>query len=309
MDAVDLRRPAGKTLQLTSDVLRADLAPDIGASLASLQFMVDGVWVDILRPATADALHLRNVREMACFPMAPFASLIHEGMFRWSGRMWRVRPNMPDRPHALHGDAWQHPWEVQDAGRNRAVLRYGQDGDRFPFCYEAVLTAVLCSTELALTLTVINRDREPMPAGIGFHPFFQRLPDLTLQFEAGDQWTRDSHGRVLQPEPCSEEDSFRMPRGVAHLVCNRVYDRWSRCAVLSSRSTKVVTTLKVDGALERLLLFSPADRQVLCVEPVSNLPDGFNRLAAGFGDSGARVLEPGESLSGTMRIVASLSTG
>ena len=302
-------RTSAAVIPLGSDVLRAELAPSIGASLTRLQLKLDDEWFDVLRPAATQALRIDDVREMACFPMVPYASLIHDGTFIWRARTYRVKANMPDRPHALHGDAWQHEWEVKEVAADRAVLRYRQEGDRFPFPYEAVLTASVRVDELALTLSLVNRGAERMPAGMGFHPFFRRQPDLTLQFEATGRWTRDGHGRTLKRERCSEADSFSTPRSVTHRVCNDVYDGWRRSAVLRWASTGTRATLTAEGVLDRLLLFSPADRHVVCVEPISNLPDGFNLLAAGSRDSGVRSLEPGESISGTMRIAASRATG
>ena len=307
MDVV-ATRTSPAVIPLGSDVLRAELAPSIGASLTRLQFRLGGEWIDILRPAAAQALRLGNVREMACFPMAPYASLIHDSKFVWGGRTYRVKANMPDRPHAVHGDAWQHAWEVQEVDADRVVLRYRQKGGRFPFPYEAVLVASVRADEISLTLSLVNQGSEPMPVGMGFHPFFRRQPDLTLQFDATAKWTRDQHGRMLNRARCSEEDSFSTPRSLTQRVCNDVYDGWHRSAVLHWASTDVRATLTAEGALNRLLLFSPADRDVVCVEPISNLPDGFNLLAAGSRDSGVRSLEPGDSISGTMRIAASLAT-
>ena len=308
MDTAEARI-APATLHFGSDVLRAELAPGVGAALGRLRFRVDGEWIDILRPAPADAVRLGNVREMACFPMVPYASLIHQATFVWSGRTYRVKANMPDRPHALHGDAWQHAWELVETGPDHAVLRYRQDGSRFPFEYEAVLTAAVRVAELSLTLVLVNRGHQPMPAGIGFHPFFRRQHDLTLQFDAAEKWTRDAEGRMLERNRIGEADSFAKPRGMSHWVCNDVYDGWRRSAVLQWPSAGARVTLSADGVLDRLVLFSPADRDVVCVEPVSNLPDGFNMLAAGRPDSGVRSLAPGESISGTMRLAAARATG
>ena len=300
---------APTTLQFGSDVLRAELAPGVGAALGRLRFRVDGEWIDILRPAPADAVRLGNVREMACFPMVPYASLIHEATFLWAGRSYRVKANMPDRPHALHGDAWQHAWQPVEAGPDHVVLRYRQEGSRFPFAYEAILTAAVRVAELSLTLLLVNRSAQPMPAGIGFHPYFRRQHDLTLQFDATEKWTRDPEGRMLERGRIGEADSFRDARSVSQLTCNDVYDGWHRSAVLHWPSAGARVTLTADGVLDRLVLFSPADRDVVCVEPVSNLPDGFNLLAAGRSESGVRSLAPGESISGTMRLAAARAAG
>ena len=49
--------------------------------------------------------------------------------------------------------------------------------------------------------------------------------------------------------------------------------------------------------------FVPAGQDFFCVEPVSNMTDAFNLAAAGETATGTRTLEPGESLTGRMRLV------
>ena len=55
-----------------------------------------------------------------------------------------------------------------------------------------------------------------------------------------------------------------------------------------------------------LVLYVPAGEPFFAVEPVSNANDGFNLLARGVADSGVRVLAPGETLGGTVRIAVSV---
>ena len=290
-----------RTFGIASDVLRAELAPGVGASIASLRYRIDDEWVDVFRPASDDALMSADPRAMGCFPMLPYASLIHGSTFQWSGKSYRVPPNMPDRPHALHGDAWQHRWDASEVAADRITLRYEQTGSGFPFPYAARLVAAIRDHQLSLTLSLTNRGRDPMPAGMGFHPFFRRLPGVTLQFDAAHKWLRDGGGRMLARSTLGGA-AFCAPRTVSALVCNDVYDGWNRTAELHWPSLRMRATMSSEGVLDRLLLFSPADRDVVCVEPISNLPDGFNLLAAGRTDSGVRRLEPGDSIDGTMRI-------
>ena len=49
-------------------------------------------------------------------------------------------------------------------------------------------------------------------------------------------------------------------------------------------------------------IYDAWDYPYLCVEPVSNANDGFNRMAEGVPCHGVAVLEPGRSLTGRIRI-------
>lgn len=294
---------APRTLALRTGRLRAEIAPEIGGALTRLAFCGDGAtWFDVLRPASQAALAQRNVRETACFAMVPFASLVHRGHFRFAGQSVQLSPNMPGTDTVLHGVGWQRPWQITEAGPTSAELTHRQEGDCFAFRYQATLAFKLDDAELALTIGVRNTGSVPMPAGIGFHPFFSRSEEVLLQFRASARWLRDDHGRVIGRRPCGEDDSFDDPRPVGPGARNDVYDGWSGRARIAWPSAGIEAELSAAAPLSQLLIFAPPERPVLCIEPISNLPDAFNLLDAGAAHSGVRVLAPGEALSGTMRI-------
>ena len=56
-------------------------------------------------------------------------------------------------------------------------------------------------------------------------------------------------------------------------------------------------------------LFSTADKDFLCVEPVSNANDGFNLCAAGIEGHGVRVVGPGDRLAGQVRLACAMQSG
>ena len=48
--------------------------------------------------------------------------------------------------------------------------------------------------------------------------------------------------------------------------------------------------------------YTPPGLDFLCAEPVSHATDAFNRAAAGRTDTGARALEPGETLAAAVTL-------
>jgi aldose 1-epimerase len=66
--------------------------------------------------------------------------------------------------------------------------------------------------------------------------------------------------------------------------------------------------IAADGALDKLHVYSAWDYPYVCVEPVSNANDGFNRMAAGVPGHGIRVIDPGRSIEGEVRIFAERAT-
>jgi aldose 1-epimerase len=62
----------------------------------------------------------------------------------------------------------------------------------------------------------------------------------------------------------------------------------------------VVLTIDSGPPFDHIQLYTPPGHSYFGLEPVSNMPDAINRMAA-VSDNGLRVLAPGETLSGTIR--------
>jgi aldose 1-epimerase len=64
--------------------------------------------------------------------------------------------------------------------------------------------------------------------------------------------------------------------------------------------------IDADRALAFAVVYAPAGRDFVAVEPVSHETDAFNRATAGARGTGMRVLQPNETFSCTMRVAARL---
>ena len=266
-----------------------DLLPALGGAIGALRFQ----GTDILRPTaegTTDPL------QSACFPLVPYANRIAGGRFSFGGRDIRLPLNFGDHPNTLHGFGWQRPWEVVEVGTDRARLNHGHDGgDGWPWRYRAEQLFELGEEGLRVTLTLTNAAREPMPAGIGLHPYFAISPATHLRLNAARVWLTDA---VQIPSEAVAADHFGDWAGGASIsdagFIDHSYERWDGVATLD-RGDRVVR-LTAEGARD-LHLFHPEGESFCCLEPVSHLPDAFNQPGAVFD-----LLPPGDSLVLTMRI-------
>jgi galactose mutarotase-like enzyme len=78
-------------------------------------------------------------------------------------------------PLPIHGADWLAPWGVEQSERERVRLVLERNDDE-PYAYRAALTYALDGATLAVTLEIENTGREPLPFGLGIHPFLARLP-------------------------------------------------------------------------------------------------------------------------------------
>ncbi len=244
---------------LRSGSAEAVLDPGDGGRIAALR--VDGV--DLLVPAEPSPV------AWGCYPMVPWAGRVRDGILRWGGEEHALPTHLVP-PHAIHGTLLETAWETIDAGPATATLA-AELGPPWPFGGRAVHRVTLGPTSLHAVLEVHAADR-PMPAIVGWHPWFRRVlrdaggaalgDPAKVNLAAGGMLRRDGSGiptdeivRPIPPEP------------------------WDDCFVDVVGPPGVTWP----GALEvRLTSEVPywvvytEPRHAVCVEPQTGPPNGLN---------------------------------
>jgi aldose 1-epimerase len=225
--------------------------PEEGGRLASLE--IDG-W-QLLVPAGRDIFHWGN------FAMAPWVGRLRGGALRFRGSEHRFPLNAP--PHALHGLVTDRPWHEDGPGmlsidlpaiwpwRGRVTHRLLLGPDTLDF---------------RLELTV----DEPMPAALGWHPWFST-------------WITDPHGHrvgpiVLDARPrhmyANDEDG--LPSGELVPPAPRPWDYCFRdLAMPPSVQWPGVLDLTIESSCPDWVIYDQ-EPQGLCVEPWTAPPNALN---------------------------------
>jgi len=289
-------RPAGAVpIRLRNASLSVDVAPFLGGAITAARWHGPAGEVNFLRPATMQAIAERDFRRMSCFAMVPFASFVDRAEFRFAGERFVLRRNFPGRDVAIHGDGWQHEWGVIAQSDRCVHLSYDQSGDRFPFTYRAEQTVSLEPSRIDMVLRLTNTDERAMPAGGGFHPYFPAT-GAYIAFDATAHWSRSDRGVPVTRGLVPESLAFRTPRPVPERQTNELFAGWAGRARIHWPEQNLSLILDASPPLERLLLFVPQGEDCFCLEPLANIPDAFNLLAAGRPDTGTAILAPGETL-------------
>jgi len=266
--------------------------PSAGA-LRALQF----AGVDILRPAAAHAAH---PFELASFVLSPFANRIAHGAFRFDGRAIRLTPAREAHPHALHGLGWRAPWTVLRATPAAIELCAQFAAGEWPWAHEVMQTIALDADGFTHRLAVVNRAETPMPLSIGFHPYFARAAGMRIVTAAEAIWETDAGILPVRMAP----PPARLATGIAVddlPDLDHCLSGWSRQARLSVPGRVFDIVVEASETLGFLHVYKPPDADYFCLEPVSAMPDSFNRPEAPS-VSGLRVLAPGETLRASMTI-------
>ena len=294
---------------LENNLLRVTVLPELGASLGSLELRQGGFWLPILRPTSLASWSGGHSPDTSCYALAPYSNRIRQGQFSFEGQLYSLQPNWPGTSQPQHGEVHQRVWSVVSSSNTRldCTLEAGADPQlNFPFSFFTRIIYTLGPDWLEMHLALTNTDNRRMPAGLGFHPYFVRhlglSGDAVLQFRAGQIYLTDESR--LPTEPAAElrsEWDFARGRSLTGAQLDHVYANWPGEAWLRWPGSGWMLHLTADPLFSHLVVFTAPDGSV-ALEPVSHATDGFNLLAQGWPNTGVRVLEPGESMAGKVRL-------
>lgn len=246
----------GGRARLESGGCVAVVDADAGGRVTSL--VVDGH--ELLVQHGSDVFHWGS------FPMAPWVGRLRNGLLEFDGRLVQLPVNA--YPHALHGLVTERPWTITatDDQRVELTVDLGVAGDAWPWPCRVAQSVVLGDGRMEFGLAV--RATGPMPADIGWHPWF--VPELVtaagpvaaeLDVRGGQVYLNDAEGLPsgeLGPPP---------PRP------------WDYCFVGLSAPPAVrwpgVMELTVESDCEHWVFYD-MEPSGICAEPWTGPPNSLN---------------------------------
>ena len=260
-----------------------------------------------MRPSIQVRLAAEDPTEMSCFPLIPFSNRIRNGRFSFQGKQIKMLTNFPPEVHTIHGHGWKAPWTVSEVKENRAVLAYQHFPDEWPFPYLVRKVLELNGPSLTVTLQITNNGKSAMPAGMGLHPYFVRTPLATITAKTEKMCVNDSENMPLGLELVPETELLKKGLIVTQKALDNLFTGWNREALISWPEWNTNLKIFTDAPLNFLMIYTPADADFFCVEPVSNMTDAFNMMAHQDSGHGTKILSPGESFEGKICFVPELN--
>lgn len=284
-------------LELATDSLRLLIAPGVGGSIARFDWVTPSTMVPILRGCAGP---LQSPLDSACFPLVPFCNRIRDGRFVFRGREVVLSPNMKGDPSAIHGQGWLSRWTVERAHSRKVQLLFDHAAGEWPWRYQARQAFTLDSTGLAITLSCRNLSNDPMPCGLGLHPYFPCTAETRLATRVSHVWTIDE--QILPVERIAAAGRYDLSGAP---ICSRGldngYDGWSGQADIETSGAPFALVLS-SPATEYFQLYSPASGGLFVAEPVSHANNALGTNEEQWPSLGMRVLEPGEEIALGMRL-------
>jgi aldose 1-epimerase len=289
-------------LEVVNDRLRLRVAPELGASLLELSLERGGSMTPLLRRAPTP---LERSSDAACFLLVPYSNRLRDGRFRFEGKSYDLHHPKPD---AIHGDVRDRPWQVTHCCDHGCTLSFDSRAFRdvhFPFPFAAEVSYRVEDGVFSAGLRVANVGDTRMPAGLGFHPYFNRGlgpegENALLEFAAHGVYPGSPERPALPTGPpvaLLPEQDFSKLRPL-DAVLDHCFAGWDGRAEIRWPEAGVRAVMEATPQLRHVIVYSPEGKPFFALEPVSNANDGFNLFASGQSGTGVVVLAPGERLEG-----------
>jgi aldose 1-epimerase len=237
--------------------------------------------------------------------LAPWANRIDGDTYWANGKQYRLNYDLGNfrrdgHQKPIHGllnysPLWQRVSADADAKSawvtsRLEFFRHPEMMAQFPFAHTITMTHRLANGELEVETAIQNHSTEPMPAAIGFHPYF------CVHDAPRDTWKVHLAARghmvlndVLIPTGESRPIEWPDPYPVRQGPLDDVFSNLVRDADGRAR-------FYLEGARERVtvaygprypvaVVYAPAGRDYVCFEPMAGPTNAFNLAHAGQYDS------------------------
>ena len=301
--------------------LSALLIPGFGSNLISFRDVRKGIEF-IKGPENMSQLRERPTG--FGFPVLMPPSRIADGTFEFMGRRYQFEKNEGGKNH-IHGLVRNRPWRV-------AAARAGDEDGAFiqtrissddhpdmlrslPHSFELRLSFRLKDGTLSIEVMAINNGADPMPFGLGFHPYF-KVPlagdsskaSCFIKLPAAKRWELIDllpTGKIL---PVEGKYDLRSGRSLDGLILDDVFTDVApvagedviRCEYWDERAgAGIIFEAGVEFPHWVVYTGRTADTDFVCLEPYTWIPNAPNvNLPAEL--TGMRALTQGESFRGKM---------
>jgi aldose 1-epimerase len=301
--------PADAVVQLRSGPLVLGVAPSACGAITRFSMDAPGRPIDLLRPASDDAIAARNPLGMSCFPLVPFSNRIRNGRFTFRGRTVTLPPNFPPERHNIHGQGWRAVWHVVEHGDTHLTIEYRHAAGDWPFAYCARQRYDLSGDRLDVTVTVTNEAAEAMPVGFGLHPYFPRTPRTRLRAQVRQFWKEDDDSMPTELVPILDTIPLATGLNPDAVALDTNFLGFDGTAEIEWPEHDAGLRLTTRGPFRCLVVYTPPGQPFFCAEPATNCIDAFNLAAAGRTDTGMLVLPPRETISGTVSFLPEIGSG
>ncbi len=289
---------------------RARLLPEVGFNCFSLQIPVAGELVEVL-DADPDFVAGDKRGTRSGIPwLFPFPNRIERGRYLWNGVTYEL-PVSDTFGNAIHGFVMDRPWRVATADTQTAIAEFQLSVDapeRLPLWPSDFLLEVRYTLRracLRADVRIVNAGDQPLPWGLGTHPYFKLPFGATSQFgQCLVQVPAEEAWELYQCLPTGHRSKVHGPNDLRtglQLEGAKLDDVLTGLTRVKNRITTSIMdpqagiqmTQITDWIFRECVVFTPPGRSCVCIEPYTCVTNAINLQREGI-ESGWQVLGIGE---------------
>ena len=298
---------ASNVIVLENEYWQSGVLPGTGGSLAFGRVWNGVSWVDALRP-TAESDYT-NPSKCSSFIMLPWCNRIAGGVLHFAGQTYQLVA-AADEGVARHGDVRGRAFTVKEQTATSVRLTLDsrtQTAVNWPWAFQADATYRLDGASYIWELALTNLDSKPYPAGFGHHPYFARseVPPL-LQVPCAGQFNLVNSLAVRPPMPITPQLDFRTARPLPEHTLDDVLTNCDsgQPVRIGFPDRNVTLEFRADPIFKHWIVYAPSGWPSFAVEPMTNVNDGFTLYEQGINGTGVFVIQPGQTVTGTVTLTS-----
>ena len=290
-------------VQLRAGNATARLLPAAGGRISALRLAPHGdAGVDVLYPYPEDFFDPIRWGKGGIYPLLPYSNRIANARVQVEGLPVVLAAHPDAAPHTLHGNGHAQPWTLVQSNEASAVMTLDSPASAaWPWRYSGHMRIELAQDRVTIEIGIRNTDTRIMPAGIGLHPYFRHRPAALVGYRATRFWPTTAEFLPEAPRPPTADEIYIPERHLPEGGLTHYVSGWDGTAQLDLPEGQRLR-LHADSLFSHLVVHRPDNMAYLCLEPVSHVADAFNLAALGVVGTGSRLLAPGDSMAGVLRI-------
>ncbi|HAH44807.1 aldose 1-epimerase [Gimesia sp.] len=290
----------------------AKILPELGFNCFEFQAMVDGQPVDVIDAHPDFASGNQRPSSGGIPILFPFPNRIAHGQFQWDGVTYELpadKTYYDKTGNAIHGFCLDLPWRVisQEESSVTGQFQLSIDGKhRLQYWPGDIFIEVryeVKGTALRAEIRVGNPGTTSIPWGLGTHPYFKvplsqnsEKKHCLVEAPASEEWVLENCVPVGVKKSIGKSHDLREGIWLDQLQADDILtgmpeetDQYE-CLIMDEKAGLVVTQ-DYDAIFSELVVFTPPDRDCVCLEPYTCVTNAINLLSADV-ETGLRVLPP-----------------
>ncbi|WP_339728477.1 aldose 1-epimerase [uncultured Gimesia sp.] len=302
----------------------AHILPELGFNCYQFQAMVDGQCIDVIDAHPEFEQGNQRPSSSGIPILFPFPNRIANARYKWEGVTYELPADKTyhdQTGNAIHGFCLDLPWRVIAQEESFAIAQFqlSIDGkNRLKYWPGDIFIEVKYEVKgatLRADIRVGNPGTTSVPWGLGTHPYFKAplsekssAKNCLIEAPASEEWVLEDCLPTGVKKTISDAHDLREGAWLDQLKLDHVLsgmpegtDQYE--SLIMDEQAGLVVSQDYDSLFSELVVFTPANRDCVCLEPYTCVTNAIN-LTRQEAETGLRVLPPGSEIKTWIEIRA-----